>query len=519
MQKILNKIPASFKTKWGITITTLVVLVVGGYLVFHKTAQYQFVSVQRGSITESVSITGNTTPQKSVALSFNSSGIVSRTYTDLGQQVWAGQVLAELNTNDLVAQLRQAQANVSAQQAKLEGLKGGSRPEDIDASQAALDKAKQDLVNMYSTIVDTSIDGFAKANDAVRIQVNAFFSNSETLNPSLTYSTVDTQTQTDVLTERPVVTTILNKWQAQLTTIDQTNAGLESLLESEVANLTTIRQLLNNLSSTLNTAPTLTATTLATYKTNVSTALNEVNTAAKNLNTISQNIASQKLLVAQLQAQLALKRAGALPADVAAQQALVDQAKANVDSANAKLQNAQIIAPISGTITQFDAKIGQLASPNVPLVSVMSNNGYEVDAGVSETDVGKIGMGDTVSMTLDAFPNETFAGSVFYIAPSETNTQGVINYQVKIAFTKPDTRLKSGLTANIEIQTKHKDNILVLPQYAILQNDQGTFVETLEKNIVKQNPVTLGIQDQKGNVEILSGATEGERVLNIGLKK
>ena len=177
-----------------------------------------------------------------------------------------------------------------------------------------------------------------------------------------------------------------------------------------------------------------------------------------------------------------------------------------------------IVAPISGTITQFDAKIGQLATPNVTLVSIMGSGGYEIAAGVSETDIGKISIGDKVSMTLDAFQNENFTGSVFYIAPAETNKQGVITYQIKISFDKIDPRLKSGLTANIDIQTKHKDNVLILPQYAILQNDQGTFVETLENNKIKQNPVVLGIEDQKGNVEVVSGVTENEQVLNIGLK-
>jgi len=79
--------------------------------------------------------------------------------------------------------------------------------------------------------------------------------------------------------------------------------------------------------------------------------------------------------------------------------------------------------------------------------------------------------------------------------------------------------LKSGLTANIDIQTKHNDNVLILPQYAILQNDNGTFVQTLVGKTATTNPITLGIQDQKGNVEILSGVTEGERVINIGLKQ
>jgi multidrug efflux pump subunit AcrA (membrane-fusion protein) len=123
-----------------------------------------------------------------------------------------------------------------------------------------------------------------------------------------------------------------------------------------------------------------------------------------------------------------------------------------------------------------------------------------------------------VTMTLDAFPNETFTGSVFYIAPAQTDTQGVISYTVKISFAKADPRLKSGLTANIDIETMKKDAVLVLPQYAILQNDSGTFVETLVGGVATTTPVSLGIQDQSGNVEVLSGVTEGEQVINIGLK-
>jgi HlyD family secretion protein len=198
--------------------------------------------------------------------------------------------------------------------------------------------------------------------------------------------------------------------------------------------------------------------------------------------------------------------------------ASVEQAAAGVAVAKANLQGTEIAAPISGTLTQQDAKIGQLASPGTPLVSIISNNGFEVDAGVSETDVGKLAVGDKVSMTLDAFPNETFTGGAFYIAPAQTDTNGVITYLTKISFDKADPRLKSGLTANVDIETKQDDNALVLPQYAILQTDSGTFVETLIGKTASTTPVTLGIQDENGNVEILSGVTLGEKVINIGLK-
>ena len=332
------------------------------------------------------------------------------------------------------------------------------------------------------------------------------------------YATSDTQSEYAAETSRLASGSALAKWSAEIANVGQSNSGLENLLQDEISYLNTIRQLLNTVGDTLNNSPVLSVSTLAIYKADVTVALNEVNLATTNLNTISQNIASQKLTVEQFASDLALKKAGAAPSDIAAQAAAVAQAQASVKSAEAKLQNAEIVAPISGVITQFDAKVGQLATPGVALVSIISNNGYEVDAGVSETDIGKVALGDSVSMTLDAFPNESFAGKVFYIAPAETNQNGVITYQIKISFDQPDTRFKSGLTANIDIETKQKDNALVLPQYAILQNDQGAFVETVSGGKIIQNPVTIGIEDEKGNAEIISGVTAGEQVLNIGLK-
>jgi RND family efflux transporter MFP subunit len=230
------------------------------------------------------------------------------------------------------------------------------------------------------------------------------------------------------------------------------------------------------------------------------------------------SIDAAEAALATAQGTLSLAQAGATPDAIAAQQAQVEQAQASLANAEATLQNSEIVAPITGVLTQQDAKIGQLAAVGTPLVSVLGANGFEVDAGVSETDVGKLTVGDPVTMTLDAFPNETFTGSVFYIAPAETNTQGVITYLTKISFDKPDPRIKSGLTANLEIQTSSKPSVLILPEYAILQNDNGTFVEVLQGKTVKDVPVTLGIQDQNGNVEVTSGVTAGEQVLNVGLK-
>ncbi len=149
------------KTKWGIAIIVVVLLVLA-YAIFHKkSSPYTFVAVKTGSITETVSVTGNTTPIQSVSLGFENGGNIASVNGTVGQTVYAGLVLAQLNTNDLGAQLRQAEANVATQQAKLDSLKAGAQPEDIATFQASLDKSKQDLANMYSGITDILNDSYA----------------------------------------------------------------------------------------------------------------------------------------------------------------------------------------------------------------------------------------------------------------------------------------------------------------------------------------------------------------------
>jgi len=510
MPKTSSSIFATLKniirSKFTMSIVAALIVGVGGYFIFfNHSLTYQFVMVQKGSIAESVSLTGNTTPAQSVSLSFGSSGIVSHTYTSLGKQVNAGQVLAELNKNDLTAQLHQAQANVDQQQARLAGLKSGARPEDI----ALYTQKYADASSALTIAMNTA---YLQTENAIRRYADTLFANGV-----LKVKTQSWDEERSIEMDRIIVGEKLSAWQKAVAsiTVSSDKAELSNARSVGKDAIVFITSFLNHLSTIVGN---LSPSGSGMSQTDIDTDRLNSNTAAQTVSSVAS--AEQNAYAAWTAASQTLlsQESGSKPEDIAAQAAAVMSAQASVDSVTAKIENAEISAPISGIITQFDAKIGQLASPSAPLVSIMSNTGYEVDAGISETDIGKVQVGNIVSMTLDAFPNETFAGTVFYIAPSQTNTQSVISYQIKISFTKADPRLKSGLTANIDIQTKKKDSVLLLPQYAILQNDTGTFVETLAGKIVTTSPVTLGIQDQKGNVEILSGVTEGEQVINIGLK-
>ena len=513
-KKVLRKIK---KPVYYIPIAIVIILV--GWYIFSKTrpAVHNLIESKRGDIIQTVNVTGTTQPINSVDLAFEKGGKISNIYAQVGDLVSAGQSLAALDASELSAQLSQAQANTASQQAKLDELKKGSRPEDITIAQTQVDGAQIAVNEAIKGAEDKIQDSYTKSDDAIYNKVDQIFSNPRTT-PQMNLSVNNSQLKNDVENTRTKIESILNTWKNSL---NDRSSPVSVRIDAAQQNLASISQFLSNVASVVNSlssSSSISQTTIDSYKTDIFTARTNVNTAITNLSTAEEKLNSAKSDLILYQNQLELKKAGSTPEAIASQQAQVDQAQASTDLIRAQLAKTVLRAPISGTVIRQDAKPGQIASAGVVLVSIISQSNLEIEANVSEVDIGKIAVGNSVNMTMDAFPGENFTGKVFYVDPAETVGNGVVNYKIKISFDKADERLKSGLTSNLEIKTISKSGVIILPQYAILQNDQGTFVEILEGNAVKQIPVVLGIQDEKGNVEVLSGVSEHEQVLNIGLK-
>ena len=516
-----------FGRKKVIFTVVLILIAVAGisFFAFHQNSgQYQFVAVTKGTITQVVSVTGNTTPIQSVDLAFPSGGTIADVYKNAGDTVNSGDVLVTLDTNGLDAQRAQAQAQVDAAQAQLENLQAGPTPQSIQVSQTAVAAAEQTLTNTYSSIPNAVLDAYAKANDAVRNQIADFYSSPDTNNPQLAFPVNNSQVVNTANAQRVQVGDELDAWAAETAVFSSGTASsfststLTAALADAASHLSVIANMLTTDATAVVDATGLSASSSAAYKTAVTNAITEVNGASTAISALQQNIASEGASVAQAQAQLALTLAGSTPQAIAAQQAAVAQAQANVQDINVQIANASLVSPITGVVTVQNAKVGEVAAAGQTMTSIISANNFEVDAYVPETDIGKVALNDPVDMTFDAFPGETFKGTVFYIDPAQTIQSGVVDYLVKVSFNAPDARIKSGLTANLDIKTKTDANALILPQYAVIQNVSGTFVDILQNGAETQVPVTLGIRDQDGNVEIVSGVTAGEQVINVGLK-
>lgn len=502
-----------------VAAAVLLILAWFGYRYFFGSTAptYQLATAARGTITQIVSVTGNTAPVHNVDLAFESGGTIAAVRADVGAHVVAGDVIVQLDTSDLQAQLAQAQANVDAQTATLRSLQAGSRPEDIQASQAALDKAKQDLLNMYGNIGATLADGYAKANDAVRNQLTPFFSGSETANPQLTFSVSDSQLLNNIQFQRVQVSAELNNWQPEIASITANSPAstLDTLLQKGTAHLAVVQNLLVSAAQALVAQTSLSASTVNTYKAALAAALTELNSATTEVNGAAQNIASQRITVTQLQAQLNLKLAGATAESIQAQQAQVEQAQASMDSIKVKIAKASLVAPVAGVITTQNAKVGELAIPNAVLVSILSDRGLEVDANIAEADIGKVAVGDPASMTLDAFQGKTFSGKITYIDPGETLIEGVPTYKTTFQFDKLGPDVKPGMTANIDITAATHKDVVYIPQRAVVTAADGTRTVKLyhgAKQPLETRAVSVGIRDQNGNIEITSGLNEGDVV-------
>lgn len=214
-------------------------------------------------------------------------------------------------------------------------------------------------------------------------------------------------------------------------------------------------------------------------------------------------------------AQEAKTKALANKHDVTLSQAKVRQAEAALNNINNQIENSMIKAPIDGQITKFDFEVGEQVVSGANAVSVLGESDFKIEVLISEADIAKVNKGDKSTITLDSFGDEIeFMGEVDFIEPAETEVQDVIYYKVIVKFDPGESKIKSGMTANVVIITEEKHDILVVPTRSVIdKNGDGRVVRILEGKNLKERKVTTGLRGDEGVIEILSGLKEGEEVI------
>ena len=264
--------------------------------------------------------------------------------------------------------------------------------------------------------------------------------------------------------------------------------------------------------------------------------LSELNTAKANLASAQSSLNYQ---AANMERYRTLYKKGLVSADEYENALLtyrqakeqVASSKENVQRAQTNLGYATITSPIDGTVISKSVEEGQTvaASFNTPELFTIAKDltNMQVVANVDEADIGNVKEGDRVTFTVDAYPDDTFEGTVKQVRLEATTTNNVVTYEVVISAPNADLKLKPGLTANVTIYTQERSGVLAVANKAlrfiptketvgkdmkIVDCKGKNKVWTLNGNTLTAHPVTIG-QSDGINTEITKGLKQGDKIV------
>jgi HlyD family secretion protein len=210
---------------------------------------------------------------------------------------------------------------------------------------------------------------------------------------------------------------------------------------------------------------------------------------------------------AQLQKLLGDERTRALA------EAQVKQAELNLDVTRQRLQDSVLTSPIDGVIAELNIKAGEQVGAGAlqPAVTVADLSSFHIDVGIDENSIGALQEEQPVVITVDALPDELLTGRVDYLAPTATDTGGVVTYKVIIGLDKTDLPVRGGMSANADVITDVRENVLIVPNWTIRIDRQTgkAYVYVQRGDKVEEIEIVTGLRNANES-EVVSGLTEGE---------
>ncbi|HEY3054687.1 MAG TPA: efflux RND transporter periplasmic adaptor subunit [Thermoanaerobaculia bacterium] len=221
-------------------------------------------------------------------------------------------------------------------------------------------------------------------------------------------------------------------------------------------------------------------------------------------------------------------------ANVAAIERRIDQSRANLAAANDTLSKTTMRAPMDGIVTALPVEEGEVAvigtmnNPGTKLLTIADMSVVEAVLEVDETDVPNVKVGQHANVTIDAYPNKTFSGTVTEVGSSpitqtgQTGGSQAVNFEVKVQVDNPPPDVRPGFSCSADIITGTRTKAIAIPIQALVvrekpgskagkpQDEEGVFVNN--GGTVKFAPVKTGLSGES-NIEIVSGLKEGQQIV------
>ena len=460
---------------------------------------YQTAQVQRQDLTVSVSGSGTVTPIESYQVSALVTGEILESPFEDGDQVEQDQLLYRIDPGSAQTALQQAQLSVQQAQMNYDTLASSLQVKAIGGGVVqTLHVQEGDLVSAGTAIADIT--------DTASMTLTVPFQSADAANISV--------------------------GQAAQVTLSGTLETLPGTVES-VASADQVGNggaLVRQVKIRLTNPGALTETTSATARVGtyacaaggtLSPQLRQTITAAANGEITNLNVSvGSRVSAGAVLATIGGESAENSLADAAL---AVQNAQLSLQSAQEALDSYTITSPISGTVIEKNLKAGdQLNGGDSGAMAVIYDlSQLELQMDVSELDIGQIQPGQTVEITAEALPGQTFTGVVEKVSVNGTTTDGFTTYPVTILLSEYGD-LNPGMNVSADIIVERSENVLCVPAAAVnsdgtvLVAGEGAFAEDgvtiADPSKIESRPVTLGRGNQDF-VEITSGLEEGETVL------
>ncbi len=480
-----------------IILIIAVILFLGGWgykIFFNKKENgLKLEKVERGAISQEVSETGTIKPTEEINLSFKTAGRLAKINVKIGDAVEKGTELASLDTAQLFNQLNKAEASLAV--AKIQYEK---------TSQNAKMAAEQNLNDAYEDALNTLNDAYLKMFNAFKMIASLtdnYFSLTDQEGIKVGDSKNNISANLDALNSSlEAAKTSLNHSDID-TAIITANTSLTNTAEG----LKTIREICDTgvYYSKISSSD---KSSIDNHRSYILTALTNVNNSRQTIVSAAINLQKAK-------------------DDISYYEAKVKEAEEEINYYQQQIWDAKLRAPLKGIITKVNKKVGEMVQTGETPISLISLNPLQVKVDIYEEDIVKIQKGNPVDIKVVAFPNEILKGKVIAIDPAEKIIEGVVYYEVTIAFNeeKEDLtgslmsqnlweRIKPGMTTDVVIKTATKENVLTIPKEAIRENRKTT-VLVLKNGKLEEREVQVGLEGNNGRIEIIAGLSEGEEVV------
>tara|TARA_B100000745_G_scaffold299223_2_gene249550 strand:- start:2014 stop:3525 length:1512 start_codon:yes stop_codon:yes gene_type:complete len=489
--------------RWHLILAVVVVVFVA--LLTLKTQNagndaYITATVERGTVTESVAVSGYVEAKNTANLSFPTTGIVTDVMVSKGDVVQSGAILATLGARTLVAQRNEAVAALQKAEASYQGLLAGpTNAERIETTQSRSNAqvSYEQTVALENEKVKTARTALL-SNDLTAYAVDA---SEKATAPSVSGSY--TCTQEGAYAIDTYRSGSYSGYSYRYTGLENGNDGAYTLQTAPLGSCGLTIKFTEGDSYGNSTwsipVPNTNSPTYATYK-----------------NAYDLALEARDVAIAQAQATLDLADASAVRANQDATsferrqaQSSIAQAQAAVAAIDAQIAEKSIVAPFDGIVTDVDILPGETAG-GTPIITLLAEDAFTLTARIPEVDITKIATQQSVAIVFDAKSDETLFGVVDFVSPLATEIDGVAYFETTVTLTRQPTWMRSGLNADIDIITHTEENTLTLPKRFIQTDDDGTFV-SLDTEDGARTPVTITFSGNDGYAAI-TGLNAGDTV-------